>query len=294
VADQAVQDAAVGRPSVEQRGLDVTRKADAVERLLHRSVDQRGQHREQPDGEGVVGVEPRQLGGDELHRAPAHERVGQQLIGPWAAPGQRDDERPPAGHALADERDRLADRADLAPAREEGRVGVAEQAVAELEVAGDERLEAVEVEVGGEQLAGGGHGAELHGRALAQLGQRAERALEAGRARGDAGLEDVEAVDAHGVDLHSRREERLDSRGDRGGVETADVEADEADRCEPVHDLGRNRVDGGEDVAQRGEAVDGGDDLVMVAVPASTCRTTRSGATGRRSRRSSSAGATVR
>jgi hypothetical protein len=65
------------------------------------------------------------------------------------------------------------------------------------------------------------------------------------------------------VDLHAGGEERLDPRGDRRRIEAADVETDEADRREPVDDLRRDRVDGGEDVAERGEAVGGGDDLVM-------------------------------
>jgi hypothetical protein len=65
------------------------------------------------------------------------------------------------------------------------------------------------------------------------------------------------------VDLHARGEERFDPRRDRGRVEAADVEADEADRRELAHGIGRDRVDGCKDVAERGEAADGGDDLVM-------------------------------
>src|SRR5689334_24867058 len=59
VADEAVEQAAVRWAAVEQRGLDVAGQADAVERLLHRPVDQRRQHREEADGEGVIGAEPR-------------------------------------------------------------------------------------------------------------------------------------------------------------------------------------------------------------------------------------------
>ena len=104
-------------------------------------------------------------------------------------------------------RDRLAHRADLAPALEEGRVGVAQQAVAELEVAGDERLEARAVDVRCEQLAGGGHRAELHSGRLVERGQRPEGALEGVAAGIDAGLEDLEGRDAHGVHLQPGGEE---------------------------------------------------------------------------------------
>src|SRR6185312_3081391 len=136
---------------------------------------------------------------------------------------------PAARHALADERDRLAYRADLAPALEEGRVGVAQQAVAELEIAGDERLEALAVEVGREQLPGRGHRAELDGGRLVERGQGAEGSLEGGAARIDAGLEDLEGLDAHRVDLVAGGEEGPDPAPDGDRVDVGHVEADDPD-----------------------------------------------------------------
>ena len=201
--------------------------------------------------------------GDELHRARAHEGVGQQLVGARAAAGEGDDERPAARHALADERDRLADRADLATALEEGGVGVAQQAVAELEVARDERLEALAVEVGREQLAGGGHRAELDGRRLIERGQGAEGPLEGGAPGIDAGLEDLEGLHAHGVHLQPGGEEGPDPPRYRDRVGAGHVEPHDPDLGQVRQRGGRRRIDGGEGVPVPGEAGHGGDDLLV-------------------------------
>ena len=79
----------------------------------------------------------------------------------------------------------------------------------------------------------------------------------------DAGLEDLEGLDAHGVDLESGGEEGPDppSDGDRVGV--GHVEAHDPDLGQVRQRGGRRRIDGGEGVPVPGEARDGGDDLLV-------------------------------
>ena len=120
------------------------------------------------------------------------------------------------------------------------------------------------LEIGREQLGGGGHRAELDGGRLVERGQGAEGALEGVAAGVDAGLEDLEGLDAHGVHLQPGGDEgrpRVRPRRRRRGRPCPAARARSSGRC--ASECGRRRVDGGEDVAEAGQAGDGGDDLVV-------------------------------
>jgi hypothetical protein len=72
--------------------------------------------------------------------------------------------------------------------------------------------------------------------------------------------------DADRVHRQARGDECDQPRGDRVGGQAGDVDADEPDRGQRQHGRGRRRVDGGEDVAHRGQPVDRGDDVVVYGV----------------------------
>ena len=158
VGERGGEDAALGAGVVEQGAGEAVVERQAVEQLRQRRVQERVGDREEADGEAAV-VLGRRVGDRELlAQARAHQSGHQQLVRLAVAAGQHEQHRPAPDRAPAEQRERVADRADPAARSDVGGVGQPQELVREPRVVADHLLEPVEVVLGG----------------LDQLGQRVE------------------------------------------------------------------------------------------------------------------------
>ena len=201
----------------------------------HRRVHHRVEHREQAEREQLRGAgDPERLAG-ELAEAGADQRGDGQLRRLVVDAREHAERRPALDVLEAEQRERLADRPDVAAQAEERRVDVAKQPEAERDVVGDQLLDLLELDVGVVERRGhlqqrepvGGDAAGARDRRPAE-----EVALEQVAAGIDAELVIGLGGELLGDELALVRLQPLDEIGELLAPELVDVELDDVEQLE--------------------------------------------------------------
>ena len=137
----------------QQRGADLVRERQRLEHLLHRRAHEAVGDGEEPDREQRLALLGQRAAGEHLAHAGAVQGDRDELVRRVRDRRHRHHRRPAAHGAGAEQRQRLAHRADVARQREERRVDVAQQLQRQADVGGDDPLEVLEGGVRGAQLA---------------------------------------------------------------------------------------------------------------------------------------------